>query len=788
MSAILKKAMVVIVLATLTITVVYANQPDNEDNDAVFRDNAFVDDIKLDSNRYSHPDDTRSVDESMYIELTDDDVLTLQNEYYDVYLNEETLTFKVVDLETNYVWSTAIDNPNAGEFNDFLSNSIGFEYINLDANFQLRENIGLRETEFVATKDSSASNDTIAYDIEIGGFCSTRRCERFYDNYVDGDYALEDLVDDGFNILDVGFRLEVTLTDQGLSVHIPYDSIFDGNPEAIQLSSIIIFPSLGATEMDLIPGYMMIPEGVGALIRYEDQNDRFESPYISRFYGNDFGVTNFANNTQQYGLSMPIFGAVHGVNQNGFIAMIESGDMNARLHAYPNGATNIPYNLIFTKFDLKQTYTQSFTSDGSSGATRIYQGNTDDITMHYNFTNGENANYVGLARLYQEHLIDTDVLTPLDESDEAIPIHLQYLMADSKNRFIGQEVVEMTTVDDVMRMYTYFKNNGLTHQNVSLLGWNDGGYSGHLPSDVDFENALGRNNNFEAMLDAITVDDTVMLVNNYIWGSSGTSGLSYRNDVAEGVDQFKLSYRCDFCVYKDNYLLYPSYSSERSLADLEDYQALGVDVMFESLGNLLYSTYDRDLSTRSDAYQTYEEIIDAYRNIGHYITPNAYALQGTTSYYDAPLYNNQYNFFDDLVPIIPVVLSGHMDMFSQFLNYNSLGVEQLLMLIDFGILPSYILTEERPSMLQGTDIEYYYSSEYDAWRDTIIEEYTFISNALNHVYGSSIVARDILDTGISKVTYENGVVIVVNYTSEAYTYNAETIDPLNYHVWGDDNA
>jgi hypothetical protein len=127
-------------------------------------------------------------------------------------------------------------------------------------------------------------------------------------------------------------------------------------------------------------------------------------------------------------------------------------------------------------------------------------------------------------------------------------------------------------------------------------------------------------------------------------------------------------------------------------------------------------------------------------------------------------------------------------MFSQFLNYNSLGIEQLLMLIDFGILPSYILTKERPSLLNGTDIEYYYSSEYNAWRDTITEEYAFISNALNPVYGQQMIDRETLAIGINKVTYDNGVVIVVNYTDETYMYNDEPVAPLNYKVWSDNDA
>ncbi|MFW5800123.1 MAG: DUF5696 domain-containing protein, partial [Spirochaetota bacterium] len=626
MLQIAKKAIILLLLTSMMFLVVHAATNDYGNENNSFQENPLIEDMKYDSSRYSQPDDMRIIEPEDYTEITRKDDEILENDNFKLYLNEDTLAMKVLNKNNSYVWSTAIDNPNAGNYNALLESGIGFEYINLNQNYSTKERIGISDTEF--SYEMTQIDNKLIFDIEIGGFCTTRMCSRFYDMFLEGDFTLEEMIEYGFTELELGFSFEVSLTEDGLEAYIPFDSIYEGKPEIIQLSSIILFPSLGATYLDDIPGYMMIPDGTGTLMRYIDKKGKFLSPYQARFYGPDFGAATPLNTTNEYRLSMPIFGAVHGVNQNGFLGIIESGASNARLFAFPNGAANVNYNLIFTKFDFKQTYRQTFTTDRTGGAWRIYEGNKEDIKVRYDFIDGDDSNYVGLARTYQKYLVENDVLNPLEINKDNIPIHLQYLMADSKSRFIGKQIVEMTTVKAVRDMYDYFMARGLDNQRVSLLGWNDGGYSGNLPSDLDFENKLGSNRAFRAMIEHITKDNSLLLVNNYLIGSNNTNGLSYRTDVAEGINRYKLDRSCDYCVYKDTYLLFPEYSHERAMNDLEDYKDYVVEVLFESLGSFVFSYYDKKTYTRNDSLKFYQEIIESYEGISNYNSPNAYALKG----------------------------------------------------------------------------------------------------------------------------------------------------------------
>ena len=738
----------------------------------------YIEEQNLSSSLYSQPEDDRSVDPLTYVEITADDELINSNDTFDLYLNEATLNFKIKNTDTDYVWSTALENPDAGTYNGMLSSGVGIEYINKEKNYSENSNIGLVDTEF--TLDVAEITNGVSIDISVNDYCSTRNCESFYEDYLDGAYTREQMISIGLTELDVTFTLEVTLEEGGIRAHVPYDSIAQAEDEKTTLSSIIMFPSLGATRLDEVPGYLVIPDGIGTLIRYEDNQGQYGAPFEERFYGENLGLTSIRQSVTSYPLSMPLFGAVHGHEQNALSAIIESGDTNARLLAYPNGSANQDYNLIFPKFDIRQPYRQSFTSDGTGGGRRVADTLSEDITVHYNFLKSNDSTYAGIAKDYRNYLSDKNIIRPIDSDSTNIPLHTQYLMSDSRNQFIGNSVVEMTTVSDVNRMIQAFKDANITNQKISLMGWNDGGYSGHLPSNLDYENKLGNNSSFRSLIES----NDVYLLNNYVSATNATDNITYRRDVAQGVDRFQLEDECEMCTYKDEYLLYPEKSLSLAMDHKADFAEDKANMLFESLGSTVFSYYDNRIYNRGDALEYYQDIMESYQGASAYYYPNAYAYRYTNEFFAAPLFNSQLKYYDDLIPLLPIALSGHMDFYSEFMNFNSLGREQTLMLIDFNINPSFVLTEEESNKLSGTDIESMFSTHYDKWKTTIIEDYHYMNDALQFVRGATIESRNVIELGVVEVTYSNDVTIVINYSSQEYSYNGSIIDPLDYHVGG----
>lgn len=775
---ILKKAVLVIGLFSAGAVGITTFTPSEVDD--LVKQPSYIEDMKLNSSRYTQVEDMRIVDEALYIQIDEEDELVSENASLRMYYDEEHVSFKVEHKDSGYVYATHIENANAGSYDGLLSSGFGIEYITVQKNMTIRENVGITDTVFVA--DVEEIQDGLKLSLNFGGFCATRNCERLYPDYLNGDYTKEQMIEFGLTEINISFDVEVTLSSDGLSTYIDYDSIVEANEEEILLSSIIVFPSLGATKMDEIPGYMMVPDGAGALVRYEDNNREFLSPYQAPFYGENFGLSETRQTVNNYPLSMPIFGVVHGVNQFGFLGIIEEGDMSARLYMYPNGAHNLDYNLIFPKYDVRKVYRQSFSSDGSGGALRSVVTSTSDIRVIYKMVEGEKANYAGLAGEYRMYLQEAGILGN-KEVNENIPLHISYLMSDSEQSFFGASALEMTSVEDIRRMQEYFIEEGIINYEVSLMGWNDGGYSGHLPSNVDFEGKLGRNSEYEDLFNYLLEYGRVSLINSYIFAGE-ESGVSYRTDVAKASNRFKMMYTCNSCVFEDNYMLYPEVTKSLALNDASDYLDLGVDVLFEGLGNTLFSYYDGEQYMQEDAFHTYLEVMEAYQGFASYQYPNAYAYAYTNTFINAPFYNSMLQYFDDLVPILQIVLSEDMNVFTNYLNFNSYGKEQLLMMIDFHMYPSFILSEEKASMLRDTDISYYFTTEFDLWNETVVEQYHYVNDALSSVDGAGIISRTVLETGLVEVVYSNEVVIYINYTSENITVADGTVRAMDYLVGG----
>ena len=743
---------------------------------------SYIESIKLDSSRYSRVDDLSVVDTELYIDIKSSDELIAENDKLRLYYDEDIISFKIENKDTNYVFATHIDRVSAGTYDSLLSGGLGIEYIQVTKGMNIVENVGI--TDIALTQEITQVENGIKVSLDLGGFCPTRTCKRNYEFYLEGLITLEQLMGFGYIELNMGFDFIVTLEEDGIRAEIPYESIREEKTDEILLSSLIVFPALGATKLDEIPGYMMIPDGAGALVRYEDNEGRYKSPYRAQFYGINYGLRDNFITVANYTLSMPIFGMVHGVNQNGLLGIVESGDYSSRLFMFQNGANNLDYNLVFPKFDIRKTFRQSFTTDNSSGTQRVVDTSSADIAMLYKVLDNDEANYVGMANKYKEYLKDKGILdSELNSQD--IPLHLDYLMADSKNALLGKQTIEMSNTDDVLLMHEYFLLQGLSNFNIGLMGWNDGGYSGNLPSSVDFDGKLGSTRNFKNLIEELQKTSEVSLINSYIYAGEEADSISERGDIAKGIDRLRLQYQCTVCVYEDQSLLYPESTLRLGTKHFEDYMDLNVNVTFEMLGNTLFSYYDSGYYSREDSYNIYQEMMSLYDGKAGYLRPNAYAFEYMSSYYQAPMFNSQLKYFDDLVPVLQIVLMGEVPLFSDYLNFNSYGQEFLLQLIDFNVYPSFVLTMNPSSLLKDTDIEYIYTSEFDLWKDTVVEQYDFINEALKHVIGETLVSREVPVQGIVKNTYSNGIIIYINYTSTDKVYEGITIGAINYALGGD---
>jgi hypothetical protein len=60
--------------------------------------------------------------------------------------------------------------------------------------------------------------------------------------------------------------------------------------------------------------------------------------------------------------------------------------------------------------------------------------------------------------------------------------------------------------------------------------------------------------------------------------------------------------------------------------------------------------------------------------------------------------------------------------------------------------------------------------------------YDFLSSAYEATQGAGVAARDILETGVSRIEYDNGVKIYVNYRNQDITIDGVSIPRMDFQV------
>lgn len=133
-------------------------------------------------------------------------------------------------------------------------------------------------------------------------------CPEYTYEELEYDHTLVEFESTERNPVQFRLALEYYLDESGLSVRLPANGIrFDQS--AYQLSYIRILPYMGAGSSDFT-GYTMIPDGSGALVRFEDILATGSPRILSgTLYGADYAYHTIKGQNQQV-MRLPIFGVI----------------------------------------------------------------------------------------------------------------------------------------------------------------------------------------------------------------------------------------------------------------------------------------------------------------------------------------------------------------------------------------------------------------------------------------------------------------------------------------------
>ncbi len=350
--------------------------------------------------------------------------------------------------------------------------------------------------------------------------------------------------------------IEYTITPDGdLQASLPANGIrFDES--TFKLTDITLLPYMGAGANEY-NGYTFVPDGSGALIRYEDVKDQIYN-VSGQLYGVDYAYHKISNQHTEV-MRWPVFGNVVNmeipytekvqvvvepekvdeegniipavtkevtqrmvrVEDMGMFGIITEGESLATLVSAHGGSLHA-YNTVYAKFaprpsdqynlssaisvsGTNATWTVESDRKYTGRLTLLYKMLTDDtIAENKGIEEYYSADYMGMVNAYRDHLTENGTLTLLADTTEDIPLYLETFgsIETTERKFSFPVTVDtpLTTFEDLKTMHRELSEAGVGRINFRLVGFANGGMSPTVPYKLEWMDVLGGADGFTDMV------------------------------------------------------------------------------------------------------------------------------------------------------------------------------------------------------------------------------------------------------------------------------------------------
>jgi hypothetical protein len=694
----------------------------------------------VDSNRYTHEKTDRIAvnDQTIFADAT-----TIRTDAGDLHVDQKSLALQIRG-ESGYLWSSAIDT------NRY---DVSMSFSERAQSALIIESFNVQTTNYAITEENIFQPGTTIDFHEI-------------------DNGFEAMV--VFGRSKIGIRMIVTYDANGLRIRIPESGIREEGD--FRIASLKVYPYFGAVYEDDTPGYVFLPDGVGALIDHKAADPLVSSNYLRQIYGRSIGyntlddMSDFVTGGAR--IYAPVFGTVHGVDQNALFASIESGAAYGRINYY-FPFRNRGFSNVFTDFVYRRTYAQPIDRSGNTISLLQDFRNPVDIDLTYHVLDGAEANYVGMANRYRDVLFG-DREKPEERSD--IPIRLDFIGLEKKDGLLFTETTLMTTLSDMIGIVEALNRQDIDHIYANILGFDKDGVTWAPPDYGGLSRKIGTDDELrelQKIVESLSYGIEVMKA------SDRSRGYNRYVDLAKKINDGHYAYAS---ATDTKYVLDYDKVEDVLVEGINRYEKEAIDALsLSSVGSLLYGDFANDRRTRDLIVLLQDTLRMSGLPIYTHDT-NSYLWKSSDAIFDMPMFSSQYVTFDDTVPFLSMVLGGNVPLFAPYANFYPYPRDDLLRLIDFNVYPSFVMTDKSTKYLQETALESIYSAKFSDIERATVTYYDFVNGALKHVVGADMINREVLGSGVVKTTYDNGVSMIINYGDTPYDDGSVRVLAKNYLV------
>ena len=565
-------------------------------------------------------------------------------------------------------------------------------------------------------------------------------------------------------------------------------------------------------------GYTFIPDGSGALVRFEDlfADNKKQVKFENDIYGNDYAFYQVKIKNAE-NMTMPIFGLANQTENTGFLAIIEDGDAQGIITSNHSTA----YHSIYSTFkitpndtyDLADSFSGGSTSSNKIGVTadRPYAGMCkvnyvllmdDEVAAEAGVENYYSNTYVGMAKYYREYLQNKNLISKIPDSQinkEFTTLFLEAFGSIQVEEKIATFPVtvnkELTTFDDIKFIHDELQASGVGNTSFILKGFANGGLSSYYPTKVKWQRVLGGKDGLNQLLDYADekgFDVAPDVEFSYSYGSKTFSGFSNKKNAVRTLDNrytTKRTYYAATQTFERTGGVAVSSASfeyiyEKFYKSVSDYDIKFLAV--RSLGSDLNSDFDKEdyydreaskdkvvemlkLLKGSSGNKSYNLILDG---------GNSYAMPYASAVLSVSLDSSRRSEMSESVPFFGMVYHASVEFTGNAYNMEGDTEYAFLKALENGASLYFTIAKQNVELLKF-DPEYnkYYSVNYENLKTTIISTYKRYNKEMKDLQNKYIVDHQFIDAArvedggavdssqVVMVEYEGGVGFVLNYSS-----------------------
>lgn len=707
-----------------------------------------------------------------------------ENDNFILYINEEIGGIAVKSKKDGFMWtSNPIDAPQdplaVGVNKTNLTSPIIIKYYN-----QKPSRWAMVGIETVVNSTTAVANK--------GGLS--------YELIENGIKIIYNFVDEGI-VIPVAYCLD----EDSLNVQILVGEIEEKGKNKLMEITLLPYFAAGSTKDE---GYLLIPDGCGALIYFNNNKAQYGT-YSAPVYGRDKGLiqTKLTESEEEI-IRMPVFGLKNG--KHGYFAVIEKGDAVASISALSSG-TITSYNTVYPTFRYRARRTivyyegNQYAADSRGDTAEIdmlpsHLTKLDCFSVKYYLLTKDDLSYVDMAKVYQNYLIHTKGLSK-QALEQEVPFYLNLYGALEKDvNILGfkiKKLVALTTYREAIDILQLLRGNNIKDIVFRYQGWQKGGLEGKIPAKIEYERVLGGKNDFKQLLHYITENDVHFFpdfdfINLYRSGN----GFSRYNDVVQTLGDtpaYQYIYDLNSLSYIRSsrwYLLSPNKVMEAFDKLINRYEELGIqNISLTTVGNTVYSDFTSKSNgiDRADVAVLWEDLFrKARKNIGNILVENAnaYVFPYVAHIVNAPISTSQFDIADEEVPFYQIVLRGYVNYSTPPVNLHRDPEELLLKAVETGSYLTFSWIARENALLSNTKYNYLFSVEFNKWLDSAISYYHETRKVLELISGQEIVDHRKIQDQVYKTKYENGVEVIVNYSNKDVTVQGTVVKARSYSVVG----